>query len=75
MHNFYDVQQLLKQFGIFIHVGERLWDLELSAIEIDHLFQARVIDRQDFIDAKRVLTLEHEKEEARLKKQDKIFWG
>ena len=29
MKTLYDVQQLLKRFGIFVYVGKRLWDIEL----------------------------------------------
>ena len=30
MKTLYDVQQLLKQFGVYIHVGKRVWDIEFD---------------------------------------------
>ncbi len=56
MKTLYDVQQLLKHFGIFVYVGKRLWDIELMAIELDNLYKADAIDKQ-------VLTREHRIEE------------
>lgn len=41
MKTLYDVQQLLKQFGIYVYVGKRLWDIEVMALELDHLHDAR----------------------------------
>ena len=35
----YDVQQLLKEFNVFVYVGKRLYDIELMAIELDNLYQ------------------------------------
>ena len=32
LRTLYDVQQLLKQFNVFVYVGKRLWDIELMAI-------------------------------------------
>ena len=34
MNTLYDVQQLLKSFGIFIYVGDRTADLELMEAEV-----------------------------------------
>lgn len=63
LRTLYDVQQLLKQFNVFVYVGKRLWDIELMAIEVDHLYQAGVLDRQRFTQAKLVLKREHRQEE------------
>ncbi len=63
MKTLYDVQQLLKHFGIFVYVGKRLWDIELMAIELDNLYKADAIDKQVFLSAKLVLTREHRIEE------------
>ncbi len=68
MKTLYDVQQLLKKFNIYVYVGKRLWDIEVMALELDHLHQARLISHDEFIHAKLVLTREHrieEKEESR----------
>ncbi|WP_178196488.1 YqgQ family protein [Ligilactobacillus sp. Marseille-Q7487] len=65
MKTLYDVQQLLKNFGVFVYVGKRMWDIELMALELDHLHKAGVIDEKTFISAKLVLTREHRLEEKR----------
>ncbi|OUQ31389.1 hypothetical protein B5E73_07400 [Ligilactobacillus salivarius] len=67
MKTLYDVQQLLKNFGIFVYVGKRMWDIELIALELDHLYKAGVIDKQTFLSAKLVLNREHGVEEKRAK--------
>ncbi|KRL27372.1 hypothetical protein FD27_GL001132 [Limosilactobacillus frumenti DSM 13145] len=63
----YDVQQLLKEFNVFVYVGKRLYDIELMAIELDHLYEAGVVDRQTYMKAKIVLRKEHREEEIREK--------
>lgn len=65
LRTLYDVQQLLKRFNVFVYVGKRLWDIELMAIEIDNLFQAGVIEREVYLQAKLVLRKEHREEVAR----------
>lgn len=65
MKTLYDVQQLLKQFNVFAYVGKRLWDIELMALELDHLYEAGVVDKQTFVKAKLVLNREHAVEEER----------
>lgn len=64
LRTLYDVQQLLKQFNVFVYVGKRLWDIELMAIEVDHLYQSGVLDRRRFMQAKLVLKHEHQQEEV-----------
>ena len=63
LRTLYDVQQLLKQFNVFVYVGKRLWDIELMALEIDNLYQAHVIDKDHFLQPKLVLNKEHGEEE------------
>jgi len=63
MKTYYDILQLLKRFGTYIHVGERLWDIELAALEIDRLHEAGMIDHQTYATAKIILRHEHEQEE------------
>lgn len=63
----YDVQQLLKEFNVFVYVGKRLYDIELMAIELDNLYQSGVIDRQVYMKAKIVLRKEHREEQLREK--------
>lgn len=64
----YDVQQLLKEFNIYVYVGKRLYDIELMAIELDNLYQAGVVDRNTYMKAKIVLRKEHREELMRNKK-------
>lgn len=35
MKTLYDVQQLLKQFGIVVYLGKRLYDIEMMKIELE----------------------------------------
>lgn len=73
LRTLYDVQQLLKRFNVFVYVGKRIWDIELMAIEIDNLYQAHVIDKDLFLQAKLVLRREHrfeEKQQERKKRNE-----
>lgn len=69
MRTYYDVQQYLKQFGVFIYVGKRLWDIELTAIELDHLYKSGVVEKKTYLKAKMVLEKEHREEEKREKEK------
>lgn len=62
MRTKYDVQQLLKQFGTFIYLGNRLWDIELMMVEIRELFDNGVIEKKVFLNAMMVLKKEHQDE-------------
>lgn len=44
----YDIQQLLKKFGTFVYVGDRLLDLELMEMEIKELYESKLIQAKDF---------------------------
>ncbi|GLB46783.1 hypothetical protein WR164_07620 [Philodulcilactobacillus myokoensis] len=65
MKTLYDVQQLLEKFGIVVYVGKRIWDIEVMAMELDHLHEARLVSDKQFINAKLILTKEHRYEEHR----------
>lgn len=70
MKTVYDVQQLLKQFGTIIYVGDRLADLELMEEELKELYQSQLIDVKDYQMA--LLILRHEAQierEKRMKKE------
>ncbi|KRM88276.1 YqgQ family protein [Lacticaseibacillus thailandensis] len=62
METYNDVLKLLKRFGTYIHVGKRLYDMELAAIELDRLAKAGLIDRKTYATAKVVLNHAHEEE-------------
>jgi len=55
MKTIYDIQQLLKRFGIFIYTGNRLGDLQLMEMEIKELHEFNCIDSQTYQTARLVL--------------------
>ena len=67
MESLYDVQQLLKRFGIFVYVGSRIYDIELMTIELQNLHDSRLIDHDTYMTAWRILKREHRVEESRKK--------
>lgn len=67
METLYDVQQLFKQFGIYIYVGKRIYDIELMLIELKKLYDGRLIDHDTYLTAWRILKREHRIEESRKK--------
>ncbi|WP_195226104.1 YqgQ family protein [Weissella confusa] len=69
MQTFLDVLNLLKKYDIYIHVGKRLLDIELAAIEIDNMYKAGLLDAKEYAQIKLVLRHEHELEE----KQERLL--
>lgn len=65
METLYDVQQLFKQFGIYIYVGKRLYDIELMLIELRNIYDGRLIDQETYMTAWQILKREHRIEESR----------
>lgn len=65
MKNFYDILQYLKTYDVFIHVGKRLWDIEMAALEVDNLYRADVISDTDYQTMKKILAKEHAEEAKR----------
>lgn len=59
MKKLYDVQQLLKQFGIIVYMGNRLYDIEMMQIELRRVYDAGLIERLDYMEAELVLKQEH----------------
>ena len=70
MKTLYDVQQLLEKYGILVHVGKRIWDIELMALELDNINHAGLIDHHDYMMGKLILSREHRIEELKEKKKD-----
>ncbi|ERL65537.1 YqgQ family protein [Schleiferilactobacillus shenzhenensis] len=62
LRNLYDVQQLLEKFGILVHLGKRLWDIELMTIELEHVYTAGLLDAKIYVKARAVLRRERENE-------------
>lgn len=65
MKNFYDILQYLKKYEIYIHVGHRLWDIEMAALEVDNLYKAKVLSESDYQTMKVILSKEHKEEAER----------
>ena len=59
MRTLYDVQQLLKQFGIIVYLGNRLSDIEMMKIELEALYQNGLIDKDNNLSAEMILRHEH----------------
>jgi len=50
MKTFYDVQQFLKQFGIIVYMGKRLYDIELMKLELSRIYDAGHKVELDYIE-------------------------
>lgn len=59
MKTLYDVQQLLKNFGIFVYLGKRLYDIEMMKIELQRLYDSGLLDKRDYLNAELFLRREH----------------
>ncbi|HEQ4411715.1 TPA: YqgQ family protein [Streptococcus pyogenes] len=59
MKTLYDVQQLLKNFGIFVYLGKRLYDIEMMKIELQRLYDSGLLDKGDYLNAELILRREH----------------
>lgn len=70
MRTLYDVQQLLKEFGVYVYVGKRLWDIEMMEIELAELSRAGVIDTATYVQAKHVLNEEYQQELKREREKE-----
>ncbi len=70
MQTLYDIQQLLKKFGIFVYVGNRLYDIELMDLEFKKLHEGQLIDDKTFQKGLLVLRREHRLEMKRQGKED-----
>ena len=55
MKTFYDVQQFLKQFGIIVYMGKRLYDIELMKLELSRIYDAGLMDKLDYLEAESVI--------------------
>ncbi|HGI8464065.1 TPA: YqgQ family protein [Streptococcus agalactiae] len=64
----FDVQNLLKKFGIYVYIGKRLYDIEVMKIELQCLYDNGLISRDDYLKAELILRREHRLE---LEKENK----
>ena len=60
MKTIYDVQQLLKQFGVVVYLGKRLYDIEMMKIELEALYKNALIDKENYLIAEMILRREHQ---------------
>ena len=60
MKTLYDVQQLLKQFGVVVYLGKRLYDIEMMKIELEALYKSALIDKENYLIAEMILRSEHQ---------------
>ena len=60
MKTLYDVQQLLKQFGVVVYLGKRLYDIEMMTIELEALYKSALIDKENYLIAEMILRREHQ---------------
>ena len=60
MKTLYDVQQLLKQFGVVVYLGKRLYDIEMMKIELEALYKSALIDKENSLIAEMILRREHQ---------------
>ena len=67
MNTIYDIQQLLKRFGTFIYLGERIADLEMMEMEVRELYRSNLIDVKDYQMAMMLLRKEMAIESAKKK--------
>ncbi|MGO5473028.1 YqgQ family protein [Streptococcus hyointestinalis] len=65
MKTLYDVQQLLKRFGIHVYVGKRLYDIEVMKIELEKVYENQLITKDDYLKAELILRREHRIEEEK----------
>ncbi|MBM7650049.1 uncharacterized protein YqgQ [Bacillus ectoiniformans] len=65
----YDVQQLLKRFGVYVYVGERQADLEQMAAELKDLYEFKLVDIKEYQTA--LLLIRHEIQKEKDKRQNK----
>ena len=60
MKTLYDVQQLLKQFGVVVYLGKRLYDIEMMKMELEALYKSALIDKENYLIAEMILRREHQ---------------
>ena len=55
MKTLFDVQQLLKKFGIYVYIGKRLYDIEVMKIELKRLFDNGLIEKTDYLYIRKII--------------------
>ena len=55
----------MKKYGIYVHLGKRLWDIDLTSIEMKKLYDQGILEKDTYIKASLVLKREYREEEKR----------
>ncbi|PPA71412.1 YqgQ family protein [Jeotgalibacillus proteolyticus] len=70
LSSLWDIQQLLKRYGIFVYVGDRAANIEMMELEIRELYHSKLIEVQEFQKAVLILRSELEREkQKKIKRQ------
>lgn len=59
--NMVDVRKFLSKFGLMIYTGDRIGDLDVMKEEVIELFQAKLIEKEDFAQLMNIITKEERK--------------
>jgi len=69
MKTIFDVQQLLKRYGVFVYIGNRVADLQLMELELKELYQSQLVEAKEYQVAMLLLrqhiAIEKEKEQEK----------
>lgn len=60
MKNFYDLQKLLKNYGIVIYMKDKKQRLDLIEFEVRELYRVNVIEKNEFLLAIAIINKERE---------------
>ncbi|OXS80400.1 YqgQ family protein [Domibacillus enclensis] len=67
MRTIFDVQQLLKRYGVFVYIGNRVADLQLMELELKQLYQSQLVEPKEYQMAllllRQQIAIEKEKEQ------------
>jgi uncharacterized protein YqgQ len=69
MRTIFEVQQLLKQYGVFVYIGNRVADLQLMELELKELYQSQLVEPKEYQMAllllRQQIAVEKEKEQEK----------
>ncbi|MBF0710080.1 MULTISPECIES: YqgQ family protein [unclassified Gemella] len=60
MRNFYDIQQLLKSYGIVVYMKDRRHYLDLVDFEVRELYKRELIPQKEFLLAISIINQERQ---------------
>jgi uncharacterized protein YqgQ len=61
MNDWVDVQRLLKSFGTIIYTGNRLDDLALAELELEDLYEMKLIEQKEYFATLMIIRRERQK--------------